>query len=414
MFRTCSVRFEAIRLTLSVRSFHRPDSPLTLAWPPSFPSVPTSLATRLTSAPNEESWSTIALTAFPIRRCSPLTRRPSMLRTTFCDRSPRATASMTGAISVIGRIRSSMSTFMLDTRSAQAPGAPDSAMRSDIRPSRPTSLETRSISRVVLSISSTQSLKAAATLPARPERRAGSRARKSPCLSCSSAASSSSSRGSSSRCPFAEPAWTGRLRAGFGGEASFVLLPRPSMGPPCALRSSSDTARPVIDRLRVIGPCPHHEQRHVVRARSTFRVQDLLLEPAGQLARVLAGVFAERAELHALVRRRPPLGLEIDAPVGEEDEDVVLAERQSRLRENRIRQHADRRPQCAHWAHPPLSSVEQKRARMAAEAERYSHTLRRRLQDALHDRAESFAQGLGQHHPIEGTQELRGPNHQPR
>ena len=41
--------------TLSVRSFHVPDTPSTWAWPPSLPSVPTSRATRVTSEANERS-----------------------------------------------------------------------------------------------------------------------------------------------------------------------------------------------------------------------------------------------------------------------------------------------------------------------------------------------------------------------
>src|SRR5436309_1968628 len=41
-----------MKLTLSVRSFHVPATPRTCAWPPSFPSVPTSRATRVTSAAN--------------------------------------------------------------------------------------------------------------------------------------------------------------------------------------------------------------------------------------------------------------------------------------------------------------------------------------------------------------------------
>ena len=49
MFRTWPVRFEAMELTFSVRSFHVPATPGTLAWPPSLPSVPTSRATRVTS-----------------------------------------------------------------------------------------------------------------------------------------------------------------------------------------------------------------------------------------------------------------------------------------------------------------------------------------------------------------------------
>ena len=50
MPRTCSVRLEAMKFTLSVRSFHVPATPGTWAWPPSLPSVPTSRATRVTSA----------------------------------------------------------------------------------------------------------------------------------------------------------------------------------------------------------------------------------------------------------------------------------------------------------------------------------------------------------------------------
>ena len=49
MLRTWPVRFEAMELTLSVRSFQVPAMPGTCAWPPSLPSVPTSRATRVTS-----------------------------------------------------------------------------------------------------------------------------------------------------------------------------------------------------------------------------------------------------------------------------------------------------------------------------------------------------------------------------
>ena len=50
MLRTWVVRLAASRLTLSVRSFQVPATPGTTAWPPSRPSVPTSRATRVTSA----------------------------------------------------------------------------------------------------------------------------------------------------------------------------------------------------------------------------------------------------------------------------------------------------------------------------------------------------------------------------
>ncbi len=55
MLRTWLVRLPAMKLTLSVRSFQVPATPLTRAWPPSLPSVPTSRATRVTSAANEPS-----------------------------------------------------------------------------------------------------------------------------------------------------------------------------------------------------------------------------------------------------------------------------------------------------------------------------------------------------------------------
>ena len=60
MLRTWPVRLPAIELTESVKSFHVPaTTPGTTAWPPSRPSVPTSRATRVTSAANERSCSTI-------------------------------------------------------------------------------------------------------------------------------------------------------------------------------------------------------------------------------------------------------------------------------------------------------------------------------------------------------------------
>ena len=53
MLRTWPVRLPAIEFTVSVKSFHVPATPFTSAWPPSLPSVPTSRATRVTSAANE-------------------------------------------------------------------------------------------------------------------------------------------------------------------------------------------------------------------------------------------------------------------------------------------------------------------------------------------------------------------------
>ena len=93
MFRTCAVRFPAMALTESVRSFHVPATPGTTAWPPSLPSVPTSRATRVTSEANERSWSTIVLMASFSCRISPRTSTV-ILR----ERSPLATAVATSAM----------------------------------------------------------------------------------------------------------------------------------------------------------------------------------------------------------------------------------------------------------------------------------------------------------------------------
>ena len=53
IFRTCAVNEPAMKLTLSVKSFHVPATPLTSACTPSLPSAPTSLATRVTSPAKE-------------------------------------------------------------------------------------------------------------------------------------------------------------------------------------------------------------------------------------------------------------------------------------------------------------------------------------------------------------------------
>ncbi len=83
MFRTCTVRFFAIRLTLSLRSFQMPTTPGTCAWPPRMPSVPTSRATRVTCSAKDDSWSTMVLTVVTSSRISPLAST-----VIFFDRSP--------------------------------------------------------------------------------------------------------------------------------------------------------------------------------------------------------------------------------------------------------------------------------------------------------------------------------------
>ena len=76
MLRTWAVRLPAIELTESVRSFQVPATPLTLAWPPSLPSVPTSRATRVTSEAKELSCSTMVLAVLAVRRNWPSSGRP--------------------------------------------------------------------------------------------------------------------------------------------------------------------------------------------------------------------------------------------------------------------------------------------------------------------------------------------------
>src|SRR6267378_3195797 len=84
-----------MELTESVRSFQVPATPGTIAWPPSLPSVPTSRATRVTSAAKERSWSTIVLIASLSWRISPRTSTV-ILR----DRSPFATAMVTAELAL--------------------------------------------------------------------------------------------------------------------------------------------------------------------------------------------------------------------------------------------------------------------------------------------------------------------------
>ena len=88
MLRTCAVRLLAIRLTLSVRSFHTPLTSGTCAWPPSLPSVPTSRATRVTSDVNTLNCLIIELTMVAERRNSPSSGRPSTSSRTVCSRLP--------------------------------------------------------------------------------------------------------------------------------------------------------------------------------------------------------------------------------------------------------------------------------------------------------------------------------------
>src|SRR4028119_416500 len=61
MSRTWLVSDEAMKFTLSVRSFHVPATFGTSAWPPSTPSVPTSRATPVTCSANVRSGSVMSV-----------------------------------------------------------------------------------------------------------------------------------------------------------------------------------------------------------------------------------------------------------------------------------------------------------------------------------------------------------------
>src|SRR6202158_2474379 len=138
MLRTWLVRFPAMKLTLSVWSFQTPPTPLTSAWPPSRPSVPTSRATRVTSLANALSWSTMVLTVFFSSRISPRTST-----VIFFDRSPLATAVVTSAMLRTWLVRLPAMKLTLSGRSLQTPPTPLTSAWPPSRPSVPTSRATR-------------------------------------------------------------------------------------------------------------------------------------------------------------------------------------------------------------------------------------------------------------------------------
>ena len=119
MFRTCVVRFDAMKFTESVRSFHVPETPSTRACPPSAPSEPTSRATRVTSDANERSWSTIVLIVSLSSRISPRTST-----VIFFDKSPFATAVVTSAMFRTCAVRLPAIEFTESVRSFQVPATP--------------------------------------------------------------------------------------------------------------------------------------------------------------------------------------------------------------------------------------------------------------------------------------------------
>ncbi len=159
--------------------------PRTRACPPSLPSVPTSLATRVTSSVNVDSWSTRLLTVRPTLRNSPRSGCPvpsgACVRSSMRgERSPSATADSTRPTSETGRTRSSTRAFELSTAAAQEPSQAPVSRRSVSLPSRPTMRRTRASSPVRWRLRSATSLKTAAISDITPSPDTVSRLRKFP------------------------------------------------------------------------------------------------------------------------------------------------------------------------------------------------------------------------------------------
>ena len=138
MLRTWSVRLLAIELTFSVRSRQVPETSSTSAWPPSLPSVPTSRATRVTSAAKELSWSTIVLIVSASAATSP--RASTVI---FWERSPPATAVATWEMLRTWSVRLLAIELTFSVRSRQVPETSLTSAWPPSLPSVPTSRATR-------------------------------------------------------------------------------------------------------------------------------------------------------------------------------------------------------------------------------------------------------------------------------
>ncbi len=123
---------------MSVKSFQVPETPLTSACPPSLPSVPTSFATRVTSAENLRSVSTIVLMVSLSSKISPFAST-----VIFCDKSPLATAVVTFAIFRTWLVKLPARPFTLSVKSFQVPETPLTSACPPSLPSVPTSFATR-------------------------------------------------------------------------------------------------------------------------------------------------------------------------------------------------------------------------------------------------------------------------------
>jgi hypothetical protein len=124
--------------TDSVRPRHVPDTSSTSAWPPSLPSVPTSRATRVTSAANERRRSTIVLIVSASSATS-----PEASTSIFCDRSPSATAIVTCEIERTWSVRLPAIRFTFSVSPRHVPETPRTSAWPPSLPSVPTSRATR-------------------------------------------------------------------------------------------------------------------------------------------------------------------------------------------------------------------------------------------------------------------------------
>ncbi|CAM4332401.1 hypothetical protein COEX109129_18970 [Corallococcus exiguus] len=178
-----------------------------------------------------------------MRRNSPFTGWPSISSAIFWVRSPSATATSTRATSVVGCTRSPIRALMDWTLVAQSPRTSPRFTRSPMRPSRPTTRSTRTISWVSVELSVTTALNARAissmTTSCAPD---GSRTEKSPPCTARSAASNCWSGGGP----------PGRRPSSAAGR----LLPlRLREGARRAVAGSARVASTLLSRLAATLPC---------------------------------------------------------------------------------------------------------------------------------------------------------------
>ena len=242
MLRTWAVRLLAIELTDSVSSRHTPVTSLTLAWPPSLPSVPTSRATRVTSEVNTESCLIMVLTMLAERRNSPLSGRPSTSSRTVCSRSPCATAEITRVTSVVGHTRSSIRLLTELSISPQAAVEMPNFTRWRVRPCSPTALPMRSSCWAMFWLAATISLNSTQIRPRAPSLSRCRRTEKSPAR-MPSMARSSSRRSEACWAPLREAGGTVEPLA--GETVSMLIANPPTLQQHCGtLKSHTDCGNP--------------------------------------------------------------------------------------------------------------------------------------------------------------------------